>query len=71
MAVNGINVTTLSILRDCVFNPPDGHCNQYEHKPATPKAAIATKLFHLFIWSSSFLGFYTSIAGSGACGAYA
>jgi len=48
MAVNGINVTTLSAVRGCVFNPPDGHCNQYEHKPPTPKAAIATKLFHLF-----------------------
>jgi len=48
MAVNGIIKTTLFIVRGCVFNPPDGHCNQYVHKLSTPKDAIATKLFHLF-----------------------
>lgn len=39
-------ITTHFVVRGCVFNPVDGHCNQYVHKLATPKAA--TKLFHLF-----------------------
>jgi hypothetical protein len=48
MAVNSINVTTLSIVRGCVFHRPGGHCYQYERRTATAKPAIATKLFHLF-----------------------
>jgi len=47
---NIINITTLFIVRGCVLNPPDGHYNQYVHKLATPKAAIATKLFHLYFF---------------------
>ena len=48
MAVNDIIITTHFIVRGCVFNPLDGHCNQYVHKLATPRASNATKLFYLF-----------------------